>query len=141
MYGSHSNRCIFKRFMGRVSSSAKVSPGQSGYTNYGQIIGNAIGREGRGLNIWTTYRFPAQHFIQLHYRNQHVNPAFLSGGYLRDFDATGSFVKAGNFVFSGTVKYEHWNFPLLSAKPKSNVSASLQVSYRPVKGLSLSGGK
>lgn len=109
----------------------------SGYTNYGQIIGNAIGREGRGLNIWTTYHFTTENSLQLHYRSQHVNPEFLQGGHLRDFDATGTFVRAGSFVFSGTAKYEHWNFPLLSAVPKTNLSASLQVSYRPVHGWNL----
>ena len=111
----------------------------SGWTNYGQIIGNTIGREGRGLNIWSTYHFSARNSLQLHYRNQHVNPAFLQGGYLRDFDATGTLVRAGNLVFSGRLKYEHWNFPLLSAVPKTNVSAALQVSYSPAHGWSIFG--
>lgn len=106
----------------------------SGYTNYGQIIGNAIGREGRGLNAWTTYRFSPTSNIQIHYRSQHVNPEFLEGGYLRDYDATGTFGKVYGLVISGTFKYEHWNFPLLSAVPKTNVSAALQVSFRPLRG-------
>ncbi|MGB8129509.1 MAG: capsule assembly Wzi family protein [Candidatus Angelobacter sp.] len=109
----------------------------SGYTNYGQIIGNAIGREGRGLNLWTTYRFNATDNLQFHYRNQHVNPAFLEGGYLRDFDATGTIAKMGSLFFTATAKYEHWNFPLLSATPKTDVGVSLQVSYRPLHGLRL----
>lgn len=108
----------------------------SGYTNYGQIIGNAIGREGRGLNVWTTYRFTPSNTVQLHYRNQRVNPEFLEGGYLRDFDANGTFATAGSMVFSGALKYERWSFPLLSATPKTNVSAALQVSFRPVHGWS-----
>lgn len=108
----------------------------SGYTNYSQIIGNAIGREGRGVNIWSTYHFTADNSLQLHYRTQHVNPEFLSGGYLRDFDATGTLVRAGSLVFSATAKYEHWNFPLLAATPKTNVSAGLQISWRPVHGWS-----
>jgi len=109
----------------------------SGYTNYGQIIGNAIGREGRGINVWATWHPTAKNSIEAHYRTQHVNPLFLQGGHLRDFDATGTFVQARNLVFSGTVKYEHWNFPLLSALPKSNVSAGVQISYRPAGGWSL----
>jgi membrane-associated phospholipid phosphatase len=110
----------------------------SGYTNYGQIIGNAIGREGRGLNLWTTYRFNATDSLQFHYRNQHVNPAFLEGGYLRDFDVSGTVVKMGNLVFTAAAKYEHWNFPLLSATPKTDIGVSLQLSYRPLHGLNLS---
>jgi hypothetical protein len=109
----------------------------SGYTNYGQIIGNAIGREGRGLNIWSTYRFNATDNLQFHYRNQHVNPAFLEGGYLRDFDVNGTVVRMGSVVLSGTVKYERWNFPLLSLSSKTDVSAGVQISFRPVHGMSV----
>jgi membrane-associated phospholipid phosphatase len=110
----------------------------SGYTNYGQIIGNAIGREGRGLNLWTTYSFNASNNLQFHYRNQRVNPEFLEGGYLRDFDLTGTVVKMGNLVFTAVAKYEHWNFPLLAPAPKTDISLSLQISYRPLHGLNLS---
>jgi len=108
----------------------------SGYTNFGQIIGNAIGREGRGLNVWTTYRFTPINNVQLHYRNQHVNPEFLEGGYLRDFDATGTFASVRSMIFSASLKYERWNFPLLSAAPKTNISGVLQISFRPVHGWS-----
>jgi hypothetical protein len=113
----------------------------SGYTNYGQIIGNAIGREGRGLNLWTTYSFNASDNIQFHYRNQHVNPEFLEGGYLRDFDLSGTVVKMGTLVFTAAAKYEHWNFPLLATTPKTGVGISLQVSYQPLHGLNLSSRK
>lgn len=108
----------------------------SGYTNFGQIIGNSIGREGRGLNVWATYRFNPDDNVQLHYRNQRVNPEFLEGGYLRDYDASGTMLTLGNLVFRGTLTYEHWNFPLLAATPKTNVSAALQVSFRPAHGWS-----
>ncbi len=109
----------------------------SGYTNYGQIIGNAIGREGRGLNAWTTYRFTPTSNVQLHYRSQHVNPAFLEGGYLRDYDASGTFGNVYGLVLGAVVKYEHWNFPLLSPSPQTNVSAALQVSFRPKHGFGI----
>jgi hypothetical protein len=97
----------------------------SGYTNYGQIIGNAIGCEGRGLNLWTTYRFYASDNLQFHYRNQHVNSEFLEGGYLRDFDLSGTVVKMGSLVFTAAANYEHWNFPLLFATPRTAVGVSL----------------
>jgi len=108
----------------------------SGYTNFGQIIGNALGREGRGINVWSTYRFTANNSLQLHYRTQHVNPEFLQGGHLRDFDMNFTFVKMHNIVFSTSLQYDHWNFPLLSAIPKTDVSASVQVSFRPLQGWS-----
>ena len=94
-----------------------------------------IGREGRGLNLWMTYRLNATDNLQFHYRDQHVNPDFLQGGYLRDFDVSGTLVKMRSLVLTASSKYEHWNFPLLSATPKTSVGVSLQVSYHPLHGL------
>ncbi len=109
----------------------------SGYTNYGEIIGNSIGREGRGINAWSTYRSKALYSVQLHYREQRVNPEFLQGGSLRDFDAHPEVVLAKRMVLGGYLKYEHWNFPLLSTAPKNNRSAILELSFRPSGGLAL----
>ncbi len=109
----------------------------SGYTNYGQIIGNAIGREGRGWSTWSTYHFNADNNLQFRYRNQHVNPAFLEGGYLRDFDLSGTVMKWSSVRFTGTATYQHWNFPLLSPLPKNNLGVSLQISFQPPHGLKL----
>jgi hypothetical protein len=109
----------------------------SGYTNFGQIIGNAIGREGRGVNAWSTYHLSGTRYLQLHYRSQHVNPEFLEGGQLRDFDVSSNFLTSCNLAIGGTLKYEHWAFPLLSPVSKSNVSAMLQISFRPPHGISI----
>src|ERR1044071_8877660 len=109
----------------------------SGYTNYGQIIGNAIGREGRGINAWTTYHFSGARYLQWHYRYQHVNPEFLQGGQLRDFDMNGSVLTARNIAIGAAIKYEHCAFPLLSSTPKPNASGVIQISLRPPHGLSL----
>ena len=111
----------------------------SGYTNYGQIIGNAIGREGRGVNAWTTYRLNESDNLQFHYRNQHVNPEFLEGGYLQDFDVAGTFARKGELVFSAAAKYEHWNFQLLSSTPKNDMSVGLQIGFQPLHGFKLFG--
>jgi membrane-associated phospholipid phosphatase len=110
---------------------------RSGYTNFGQIIGSWIGREGRGVSAWATYHFSAQSNIQLHYRNQKVNPLFIQGGHLQDFGANATFARAGGVVFGGSMQYEHWAFPALSPTPKSNVSAGLEIRYQPSRGWKL----
>ncbi|HEX7285311.1 MAG TPA: capsule assembly Wzi family protein [Candidatus Angelobacter sp.] len=101
----------------------------SGYTNYGQIIGSWIGREGRGFSAWANYHLTAINEIQLHYRNEHVNAAFLGGGSLRDFSVAGTFARTGNLVFSGSVQYERWAFPLLVNGPQTTVNVGVQVSF------------
>lgn len=110
---------------------------RSGYTNFGQIIGSWIGREGRGISGWATYHFSAQSNIQIHYRNQQVNPLFAQGGRLQDFSANGIFARAGGMVFGGSIQYEHWAFPAIASAPKSNVSAALEVRYQPPHGWKL----
>lgn len=81
-------------------------------------------------------RLPGISFAKRQARSDLIsNPEFLQGGYLRDFDLSGSVVKMGGVVLTAAAKYEHWNFPLLSAAPKTDVGVSLQVSYQPLHGL------
>jgi membrane-associated phospholipid phosphatase len=110
---------------------------RNGYTNFGQIIGSWIGREGRGVTALATYHLSAQSNIQLHYRNQKVNPLFIQGGHLQDFGASATFFRAGGVVFGGSAQYEHWAFPALSPTPKSNVYAAFEIRYQPIQGLKL----
>ena len=70
----------------------------SGYTNFGQIIGSWIGREGSGVSAWGTYHFSPQNDVQLRFREQRVNPAFLEGGHLRDYSVNGTLAKVGGLV-------------------------------------------
>jgi hypothetical protein len=110
---------------------------RSGYTNFGQIIGSWIGREGRGVSAWATYHRSAQSNIQLHYRNQKVNPLFIQGGHLQDFAANATFARAGGMTLGGSIQYEPWAFPAISAIPKSNISAGLEIRYQPSQGWNL----
>jgi len=110
---------------------------RSGYTNFGQIIGNSIGREGRGFNAWATYHLSAQSDVQIHYRNEHVNHAFLQGGVLRDFGINGTIAHKGSLLIGASLQYEHWAFPQLAPSAKSNVSAGINVRYEPIQGWKL----
>ena len=102
-----------------------------GYTDYWQIIGSWVGRQGDGIQAWSTYWFSPRNKIQLGYRRQYVDPAFLGGGGLNDFSTTVDWLFRRDIQLSSTVQYERWNFPLLSAVPKSNVSASFQIMFWP----------
>ncbi|PYP88452.1 MAG: hypothetical protein DMG65_15205 [Candidatus Angelobacter sp. Gp1-AA117] len=110
---------------------------RSGYTNWGQLIGSWVGREGNGISAYSTYHFSERNDFTLHYRNQKVNPEFLSGGHLQDFAASGTFAKTNGLTFKGALQYEHWAFPLLSAIPKENVIGSLEIRFQPSQGWKL----
>ena len=112
-----------------ISYNNSVYP--TSYTNDGNIIGNWVGREGRGVQLWSTYWLSPLNKIQLGYRQQGVDPDFLKGGWLNDVSVRTDLMLRDDLSFSGTAQYEKWNFPLLSARSKSNLSLSLSLTYRP----------
>lgn len=116
-----------------VSYNNSVYP--TSYTNDGNIIGNWVGREGRGVQLWSTYWLSPQSKIQLGYRQQSVDPDFMKGGWLNDVSVRTDLRLRPDLAFSGAAQYEKWNFPLLAATTKSNVSLSLSLTYRPKWGL------
>jgi hypothetical protein len=103
---------------------------RSGYTNNGILLGNWIGRRGRGEQGWATYSFSPRTQIQVGYRHNDVDKAFL-GGHLQDVNI-GAMVKLQHSLdFSANVQYETWNFPALSATHNNDVTGSLQLTYWP----------
>ncbi|HSS96136.1 MAG TPA: capsule assembly Wzi family protein, partial [Terriglobales bacterium] len=104
---------------------------RSGYTNYGNIIGSWVGRQGNGMQLWSTYWFNPQNKIQVGYRHEGVDKDFLEGGWLDDFSVRTDFFLRRDLAFSATAQYENWNFPLLADHTKSNLSVSVSLIFRP----------
>jgi hypothetical protein len=104
---------------------------RSGYTNDGNLLGNWIGRAGRGGQGWLTYRLSAQSDFGLGYRLQEVSTAFIGGGRLEDYSARGNFALRSDLSFSASVQYEQWSFPVLATTRQSNVTASFQLTFYP----------
>ena len=104
---------------------------RSGYTNYGDMIGNWVGRAGRGVQLWSTYWLSPQSKIQLGYRHQGVDRDFLKGGRLDDISLRSDFMLRPDLALSATAQYERWNFPLLAPTTKSNLAVSLGFTFYP----------
>ena len=102
-----------------------------GYTNYGQLMGSWIGPGARGIQAKSTYWFNGLKKLQLGYRRQLVNRDYVGGGNLSDFSAQYDFPWRKTVGVSTQLQYERWNFPVLSNQPTSNVSFSLQFTYKP----------
>jgi len=102
-----------------------------GYTIYNQIIGSWVGRQGDGIQAWSTYWFSPRNKLQLGYRRQWVDKVLLEGGGLNDFSGSIDWLFKRNIQVSSTVQYERWNFPFLSSSPVSNVSTQIQVMFTP----------
>jgi hypothetical protein len=107
----------------------------SGYTNFGQLMGNWVGRQGRGIQAWSTYWFSARNKLEASFRKEAANPEDLGGGTLYDGRVGSTFMLKPNVELSGYLQYERWHFPLLSTTTQSNVAAAIQVNFLPLGGI------
>jgi hypothetical protein len=102
------------------------------YTNKGQLLGNWVGRDGKGYQAWSRYSLNARSFIEFGYRHGQVSPKFVpSGGTINDGSVRAEFLLRQSLSVSAFVQYEQWNFPLLAPGVQSNVTSSLQLTYWP----------
>ncbi len=102
------------------------------YTNKGNLIGDWIGREGKGLQGWTTYWFDARTSLQLGYRHAEVAPDFIPHGEtLNDGSVRMNWQIGNELSVSAFVQYEKWLAPILAPGAKNNVTTSLQLTFCP----------
>jgi hypothetical protein len=104
---------------------------RSGYTNDGNILGNWVGRDGHGVQAWSTYWLSSQSKIQFGYRHQSVDQKFLQGGNLNDFSLSTDIMLRPDLNFSGGIQHENWNFPLFGTNTHSNWTTSVSLTFRP----------
>jgi membrane-associated phospholipid phosphatase len=103
----------------------------SGYTNDGNLLGDWVGRRGRGEQAWATYSFSPRNTIQFGFRHNDVDKGFVGGGSLQDVSVRTDFTVRHNFGVSALMQFEDWSFPVLAPAAKSNVMGSLQLTWWP----------
>jgi hypothetical protein len=108
---------------------------QDGYTNYGYLIGNTVGREGRAIQSWLTYWFSPDNTLQFNYKHSSVNSDFVpGGGQWQDYSVQNQLTLHGGFYMKTELQYEHISrYPLLFSGPRQNVTAILEVGFYPPK--------
>ena len=106
----------------------------SGYTNDRQLLGNWIGRESNGYQLWSTWWISPRSSVQVHARQQNASSVFLRGGDLRDLGVNADLALSPHWRVGAAVQQERWRFPLLADSSKNNVTATIQLSYRPKAG-------
>jgi membrane-associated phospholipid phosphatase len=104
---------------------------RSGYTHGGNLLGNWVGRRGRGEQAWATYWFSPRNTIQFGYRHNNVDKGFVGGGRLRDLSFRTDLRWRRDLGVSALVQFEDWAFPVLSPTTKSNVTGWLQLTWWP----------
>jgi len=102
------------------------------YTNDGHLLGSWVGREGHGLQLWSTYWLSPRNPLQVGYRNAHVDRDFIpAGGSIQDFFARATFQLRPGMEIATFLQYERWNFPVLSPLAGPNTVASVEFTYHP----------
>jgi len=105
---------------------------RNGYTDAGNLLGSWIGRQGQGAQAWSTYHFTPRSSLQFNFRHQKVSQGFIpGGGTLTDVGVQANLWVRSAADLLTVVQYERWTFPILAAGPQSNVTTSLQLTFRP----------
>ncbi len=103
----------------------------SGYTNNSDLMGNWIGRRGRGEQAWVTYWFTPHNKIQLQYRNNSVDKGFVEGGVYSDISLRSDLILRHGLGISGVIQQEYWKFAVLHNGRNTDLTTSVQVTFWP----------
>ena len=102
-----------------------------GYTNDGNILGNWVGRQGWGLQAWSTVWLSGRSTLEFGYRSHQVSSEFLQGGNLKDGSMRADLALGRQLRLTVAGQYERWNFPLLASRAMSNFAVSTQLTFYP----------
>jgi hypothetical protein len=105
---------------------------RQGPTNKGFLVGDWVGRQGKGGQAWLTYHLSPQEDVQFQYRNAKAASGFLPGGTTQN-DFAFQVVKRvrTDFELRGWVQYEKWKAPLYEPGLQTDTTASFQVTWFP----------
>jgi hypothetical protein len=102
------------------------------YVNDGNLIGDWIGRQGIGLQGWTTYWINPRNSLQFGYRHAKVDSNFIPGGEtFNDGSAKVTWQIRPDLNLSTSVQYEKWSAPILAAGPQTNWTSAVQIQFTP----------
>lgn len=105
---------------------------RNGYTNNGLLMGDWVGREGKGGQAWLTYHLSPREWLQASYRNGKVSQDYIPGGTTQHdfgFDITKRLTP--DVELKANVQYERWLVPLYKQGQQSDTSATFQLTWFP----------
>jgi hypothetical protein len=102
------------------------------HTNKGSLLGDWVGREGKGYFASTTYWLSPRNTFQAYYRYSQVASDFIPNGVtLHDGAVSANFLIRPELSVSAKVQYEHLNAPLLGINQQSNVATTVEFVFHP----------
>lgn len=100
-------------------------------TNQGNLIGNWVGRDGRGLWIQSTCRLAERSRLEFGYRQNRIGASFLaSGGTQDDGSVSYAFSVKSDVLIKVSAQFERYLLPVLGGRG-NDVAISIQTTYSP----------
>ena len=105
---------------------------KQGPTNNGYLVGDWVGRQGKGGQAWLTYHLSPQEDLQFQYRRAKASAAFIPGGTTQnDFAVETTKRVRKDFELRGWLQYESWKAPIYEIGLHNDTTAALQVTWFP----------
>ena len=103
-----------------------------GYTNKGFLMGDAIGREGKGGQFWLTYHLSPNEYIEMEYLRKKTAKDFAPLGTTQDqvkITAVKRFAR--DYELNAWYQYEQWKAPAYLTGTHNDSTIAVQFSYYP----------
>jgi hypothetical protein len=105
---------------------------KQGYTNQGFIMGDWIGREGKGGQAWATYHVSPTESYEVEYLRKKNAKDFIDGGTTQNqYKLTYNKRFAHDFELNYWLQYEKWKAPIYQTGLKTDTTVAVQLSYYP----------
>ena len=105
---------------------------RQGPTNKGFLMGDWVGRQGKGGQVWLAYHLSPQEKIQFMYRNAKASPQFIPGGTTQnDYELLVCKRVHKDIEVRGWLQYEGWKAPIYKPGAQSDTTASVQITWFP----------
>lgn len=125
---------------------------RNGYTNNGQIMGDWIGREGKGGQGWITWHLSGDELIQVSARHQKVSKDFIPGSTTEIDPSTHFYINGGTTLndvtiqavkrlrndleINGNFTYEHWKAPIYLPGQQTVTTTTVKLTWFPQRKVS-----
>ncbi len=105
---------------------------RQGYTNKGFIMGDWIGREAKGGQVWLTYNLSGNEWIQIQYLNKKNAKDFIAGGTTQNqFRAEVLKRLRPDIAIDAWVQYERWKAPVYKEGGQNDTVIAAQLVFYP----------
>lgn len=105
---------------------------KQGYTNKGRILGDWLGREGKGGQAWLTFHLAGDQLFQIEWRhNKNANDFIPQGSTQNQITASALLRPRKNIELNGWIRYDAWKAPWYKLGLQSETTTAVQITWYP----------